>query len=60
MNTNQAIENLLVMSDKLSEAANSPKNYNTEYSRYLELMSWEMHRHATELKEIEFTYGGAS
>ncbi len=45
------------MSQALSRAANSPRNYNTEGAHYLELMSFEMHKNANELRFIESTYG---
>lgn len=46
-----AINNLEMMSDALEKAANNPKHYNTDFSYYLEQLSWEMHKNARELKE---------
>lgn len=53
MNTQEAIKNLEIMSLQLSTEANKPKNYNSEFSQYLEIMSFEMHKMANELKQIK-------
>lgn len=45
------------MSQALARAANSHKNYNTAGSIYLELMSFELHKNANELRNIESKYG---
>lgn len=45
-----AIKNLELMSQELEKSANDPKNYNSDFSMYLEQMSWEMFRTANELK----------
>ena len=57
MNAKQAIQNLEIMSAALEKAANDPKNYNSPYAQYLEVMSWEMHKHAKELEEMNYLYG---
>ena len=56
MNAKQAIENLEKMSAALDKAANDPKNYNSPYAQLLENMSWEMHKHAKELEELNYLY----
>lgn len=48
----EAVKNLEAVSDALEKYANKPENYNTTYAGYLEVMSWEMHRQANELKAI--------
>ena len=53
----EAIKNLESSSQALEKFVNDPKHYNSEYSRYLEVLSWEMHRHTNELREIEYRYG---
>jgi len=50
---NDAINNLEKLSEALAKAANDPKHYNSPRSHYLEIMSWELHRKANELREIE-------
>ena len=60
MNTTKAIENLQLLSQELERAANSPKVYNTEFAYYLELMSFEMHKQANELKEMAYLFGDNS
>lgn len=57
MNVELTIKNLDSMSQALSRAANSPKNFNTAGAHYLELMSFELHRNANELRFIESQYG---
>ena len=53
MNTTQAIKNLEQMSCELSKVANKQENYNTEWAHYLEQMSFEMFKHANELRDLE-------
>lgn len=57
MNTKEAINNLEIMSTALEKAANKPENYNTEWAFYLEQMSWQMHKQANELRDIEYMFG---
>ena len=57
MNANEAIRNLELMSAALEKAANSPTNYNTPYANHLEVLSWEMFRHANDLRELSGDYG---
>lgn len=52
MNANEAIKNLETMSAVLEKCANKPENYNTEWAYYLEQMSWSLHKHANDLREI--------
>lgn len=47
-----AIKNLENISLVLEKTANSQENYNSEYSRYLENISYEMRRHANDLREV--------
>lgn len=56
MNANEAIKNLESISSALEKAANKPENYNTEWAYYLEQMSWSMHKHANELRELEYLF----
>lgn len=48
----EAIRNLETISDALNNAANNPKNYNTDFAYYLEQMSWEMAKQAKDLSVI--------
>lgn len=57
MNTQEAIRNLDAMSIALGKKANDPKNYNTQWSLYLEQMSWQMHKMSNDLKDIESKFG---
>jgi len=57
MNTKEAISNLELMSQALEKAANEPKNYNTDWAYYLEQMSWQMHKHANDLRDLESMFG---
>ncbi len=54
----EAISNLEVISSALEKFANKHETYNSDYAYYLEHLSWEMSKHANELKEINFIYGG--
>ncbi len=57
MDAEEAIKNLESIGEALEKAANKPANYNTELSYYLEQMSWHMHKHANELRELEYLLG---
>lgn len=57
MNTIEAIKNLELMSCELEKAANKPENYNTEFSYYLEQMSWSLYKHANDLRELQDLLG---
>ena len=52
MNTKEAIKNLEKTSQALEEYANRQENYNSAYSQYLEIMSFEMYKQANDLREI--------
>lgn len=54
---NESIKNLELTSQILERSANKPENYNTDYAQYLEILSWEMHKHANDLKELQYLYG---
>lgn len=54
----EAIDSLELMSSELEKFANRHETYNTDYALYLEHLSWEMTKHANELREIDFVYGG--
>ncbi len=56
MNAKEAIQNLEMMSNALSKAANKPENYNTDWALYLENMSFEMHKMSNDLHEIEYLF----
>lgn len=56
MNAKQAIQNLRTMSEALDKCANKAENYNTEWAIYLEQMSFEMHKQANELSELDYTF----
>ena len=57
MNTREAINNLELMSQALERAANKQENYNSDWSYYLEEMSWSLHKHANDLRDIEYIFG---
>jgi hypothetical protein len=48
-----AISNLEATSNALEKAANDPKNYNTLFAGYLDVISYETRRMANELKYID-------
>lgn len=52
----QAIANIAATSGALEKYCNDPKNYNSYAAKLLEHMSWELHRKANELKEINQLY----
>jgi len=56
MNTKEVIDNLNQLSHILDKAANKPENYNTNWAYYLEQMSWQLHKQANELHDIESIY----
>lgn len=53
MDAKEAISNLELMSETLDKFANRPENFNTDWAFYLEQMSWQMHKHANELRDLE-------
>lgn len=57
-NVNEAISNLNLMSDALEKFANRKEIFNSDYAMYLEQLSWEMSKHANDLAEINYIYGG--
>lgn len=57
MDTNLLINNLRMTSNALSKEAAKPKNYNTDWSYYLDQMSFELHKQANELSCLEDFYG---
>lgn len=57
MTTREAISNLELISNALDKAANKPENYNTEWSYYLEQMSWSLHKQANDLRELSEILG---
>lgn len=52
MSLKDTINNLELMSDAFGKTANKPENYNTDWAYYLEHMSWSLHKHANELRNI--------
>jgi hypothetical protein len=60
MNTSpisEAIANIVSTSQKLEEYCNDPKNYNTSKAIFLEEVSWDLQKRASELKEFLYMYG---
>jgi len=57
MNTEEAINNLILVINALDKAANKHENYNTEWAHYLEQMSWSLYKQANELRDIEYVMG---
>lgn len=53
----EAIKNLEISTQALDKFVNDPKHYNSVYSSYLETVSWEMHKQARELRELQYRYG---
>jgi chaperonin cofactor prefoldin len=54
---NEAIANISSTSAALEKFCNDPKNYNSIGSQLLEQMSYELHRQAQDLKELQYMYG---
>jgi len=60
MNTNiiaAAIANIASTSEALEKYCNDPKNYNTSKAIFLEEVSWDLQKRASELKEFLYMYG---
>lgn len=55
--TTEAIQSLTSMSEALERISCEPKYYNSDYGMYLEQMSWQMHKQATDLKELSYLFG---
>ncbi len=53
----QAIKNLELSTKALDKFMNDPKHYNSIYSTYLETAVWEMHKQASDLRELQYQYG---
>lgn len=56
MNAKEAIRNLETIGSALDKAANKPENYNTDWAHYLEQMSFEMTKHANDLRELDYIF----
>lgn len=52
-----AIANITSTSAALEKFCNDPKNYNSHGAELLEKMSWELHKQANELRELQYRYG---
>lgn len=53
----EAIANMASTSASLEKYCNDPKNYNSYGAQLLEQMSWELHKQANDLREINYMYG---
>ena len=53
-----AINNLELLSSVLEKCANTQALYNSDFGYYLEQMSWEMHRMASETKKRKILFAG--
>lgn len=53
----EAIANMASTSKALEMYCNDPKNYNSYGAHLLEQMSWELHKQANDLKELQYNYG---
>jgi hypothetical protein len=59
MNTNtveQAIANIAATSEALEKFSNQPNTCSPYAAQLLERMSWELHKQAEELREINYLY----
>jgi hypothetical protein len=52
----EAIANIAYTSEALEKFCNHPRNYNSAGIDILEKMSWELQRHASELRELEYRF----
>jgi hypothetical protein len=52
-----AIANIASTSEALEKFCNDPKNYNSYGITLLERMSWELHKQAADLQEMQSYYG---
>lgn len=57
MNSGEVVSNLRIMSETLSRIANKPDLYNTEYGYFLEQFSYQLHKDANDLIQIESLLG---
>ena len=53
----EAIANMASTSAALERYCNDPKNYNSAGAEILERMSWELHKHVSELRDHQYYYG---
>ena len=53
MNSNEAIQNFEKISMVLDKCANKPQNYNTQWSYYLEQMSYSLNQQANDLRMLQ-------
>lgn len=53
----EAIANMASTSVALEKFCNDPKNYNSYGSQLLEQLSWELHKQANDLREIQYMLG---
>lgn len=56
-NIDQAIKNLETISQVLQKSSLDPKNYNTDFSYYLEQISWALFKDAQELRARKELFG---
>jgi hypothetical protein len=54
----EAIANIASTSVALEKFCSDPKNYNSFGSQLIEQMSWELHKQANDLKELQYMFGG--
>jgi hypothetical protein len=54
---NKIIENLELMSSALEKSAEKPAIYNTEYGHWLDVISFEIRKQASNLKDNIYYYG---
>jgi hypothetical protein len=57
MDANILISNLRQMSQVLDSEANKTNNYNSAWASYLENISFELHKQANELEQLEYNFG---
>ena len=53
----EAIANISSTSLALEKYCSDPKNFNSCSFLLLEQMSWELHKHANDLREFNYNYG---
>lgn len=51
------IANMVATSEALDKFCDDPKNHNSYVATFLEQMSWDLHRHANDMKELQDLYG---
>lgn len=53
----EAIANIASTSEAIEQYCNEAEHYNADGIEILERMSWELHKQASDMRELQYRYG---